>query len=351
MAVWLRYQFYFLCGILTVLSVYQYCGDEENLDRVFLFCGVLLILNLAIGFLESLSLIRYPLSPYSKYIGYFGYNGVALGDITEHVLNVISTKPTGFNYNPNNFGFVTLLIAPFLFFHKQKAISFIGMAVCTWILVAIGSKAHFIAFLCMLLFLPFYYKNILIRVATVFAIMAVFLVLLALPYIIDLSSVPTLSRMYSSVEHLRLGMSLIISGDIDPTYSTAKRAFTYAFGLKELFDTNGFGVGFGGIEARLTEMDFKIKSFHFFFLQLLVDFGVYFFVIFIVLYFSMIEKLRRLSLRISSERISYYSKSASLSLFVAIPASLAPSGVHYILTYYLIIGFALSILKVGNKYN
>ena len=45
-------------------------------------------------------------------------------------------------------------------------------------------------------------------------------------------------------------------------------------------------------------------------------------------------------------RISYFSAAISLSLVCAIPASISPSGIHYMLPFYVLIGLAISICTI-----
>ncbi|MBE0472496.1 MAG: hypothetical protein IBX55_23685 [Methyloprofundus sp.] len=351
--VWARYHFYLACGLIALFAVYQYVIDFKSLNKVFAVLVGFLLLNFFIGVLESLELLRLPTSRYSPYLHHFGYSGSDLAVLSDSALSVVlANKPTGFNFNPNNFGFVLMLIAPFVFFHKSFLVKAIGLFVIVWLFFSIGSRTHFVAFLLMLAALPFfmrlsYGKAILIML---FPFLLAFIMFL--PEVIDLSSRDA-NRMYSAFDSIISGLQLMASGDIQPGDSTSTRAYIYLFGITQLFNSYGVGLGFGGIESLLIQYDFKIQAFHFFFLQLLVDLGVFVFMFFMVFYLRLILVLRRISNKASNKAIAYFAKSSSLALLIAIPASVAPSGVHYILTFYLLIGFALAIIKVYNleKFN
>lgn len=352
LVVWARYHFYLACGLIALFAVYQYVIDFKSLNKVFAVLVGFLLLNVFIGVLESFELLRLPTSRYSPYLHYFGYSGSDLAALSDSALSVLANKPTGFNFNPNNFGFVLMLIAPFVFFHKSFLVKIIGFFVIVWLLFSIGSRTHFVAFLLILAALPFfmrlsYGKFILIMLAP---LLLAFILLL--PEFIELSSRDA-NRMYSAFDSIVLGLQLMASGDIQPGDSTSTRAYIYLFGITQLFNSYGVGLGFGGIESLLIQYDFKIQAFHFFFLQLLVDLGFFMFAFFMFFYLRLALVLRRISNKASNKAIAYFAKSSSLALLIAIPASVAPSGVHYILTFYLLIGFALAIIKVYNleKFN
>ena len=64
--VWGRYQFYLLCGLTVIMAVYQSIGNRSHLNSVFKTISILVGLNLVIGLLESLEILRLPMSPYSQ---------------------------------------------------------------------------------------------------------------------------------------------------------------------------------------------------------------------------------------------------------------------------------------------
>ena len=340
-ATWARYIFYLICGLFALFSVYQYVSDRFYLSRIFLVLASLIMLNILLGFFESLELIRLPSSKYSPYVGLYGYAGTDLSTLSEGVLDYLTHKPSGFNFNYNTFGFVMLLATPFVLFNSNIIIKTVGLLVVVWLLFSMGSKALFASFLLMILMFTFYGKLTSKKVIFLLMGFPAIVLLIFAPVLLDISS-PEITRMYSFFEQLKLLISLIESGDITVNNSTTARAFFYYTGLQELFSSYGIGIGIGGIEYKIQ------ASFHFFFLQMLVDLGVAAFVFLLYFYISLIVVLRKISFFSNNEKLSYYARASSLSLFIAIPASVAPSGVHYNLTFYLLIGFALAIIKVYN---
>jgi len=346
--IWAKYQFYLLCGLIALLAVYQSANNINELNLVFKLIVIYLGINFFVGLLESFNIMRLPMSRYSPYANYFGVEGLDVGSFDEERLIAVGKKPTGFNFNPNNFGFVVMLALPFILFWKKKIQAFIGIILAIWLLISIGSKSLFLAFIFMIASLPFYYRLSYKKIMLIFFIPVVLLLILFLPkfFLIENSG---LSRMYSSFDVIQQGVKLILSGQIVGNDSTSFRALNYLFGIQELIKSHGLGLGFGGIQARLIEENFKIQAFHFFFLQMLVDLGVIYFTLFMIFYMKLIYKLNKFSKNNTNKQLSYYMKSASLSLFVAIPASVAPSGIHYLLTFYILIGFSLLLLKINAK--
>lgn len=346
MVVWARYHFYFVSGIVALLSVYQSIDNREQLDWAFRFIGVLLGVNLFVGILESLGVMRLPMSPYSPHSSYFGIEGINLADLRPDSEAIVSRKPTGFNANPNTFGFVLMLALPFFALAKNKLVVFGGFIVTFWLMAAIGSRGHFLALLFLFALLPFYrplsWKRLGLLAAMPGVLIAgVLLVGLLAP------EFPGVARMLDVFDQLARGLRLMGTGQIDLFDSVGTRAEIYLFGLREFLSNPAFGLGFGGAEARLTQEGFGITSFHFFFLQMLIDLGALVFVLFMCVYLGLAFSLRRIALRRSDAQLAYIAGACSLSLLVAIPASLSPSGVHYVLGYYVLGGFSLAILKVA----
>lgn len=73
--------------------------------------------------------------------------------------------------------------------------------------------------------------------------------------------------------------------------STGFRSYLYSTGIKSFIETNGIGLGIGGIESYLNKLFGQHTAFHNFFLQLLVDLGILGFLIFMLFYLKLIYRL------------------------------------------------------------
>ena len=335
--VWLRYQFYLLCGLFALFATYQSSEDAQQLRRTFTLIGTLISLNLLAGLAESTTPFRLPMSPYSPYAGHFGI-------VIDNLVIDNASTPTGFNGNPNNFGFIAVLSLPFFIFSKFHTVKLVGFSLVTWLLIAIGSKGHFLAFILLLLCTPLFHKRR-TRMFSLAIILAAFTI--AFLFLLMTNEIGhNLSRILSSADEIMRGINLMQTGDDSANDSTGVRANLYSYALSIFLASPLIGVGFGGIESLLIERNFTIQSLHFFFLQILVDLGLLGFSLFFIPYVILILKLRSISNTSTDRFISYISKSLSLSLIVAVPASIAPSGIHYMLSFYVLVGLSLLTLKV-----
>ncbi len=342
-SVWVKYQFYLACGILCILSVYQRSNTLNDLNKVYEVISRVLVVNIFFGLLETFEILRLPSSYYSPYIGVYGIDQSNLIAEGIDVYDNLANKPSGFNFNYNTFGFVLLLTLPFITLHENKYIKSFGLLCVIWLLGKMGSKGLFATFIFYMFAILFYIKNYkklkLSYLLTLFSFILIIILVVIVLGSNDIS--PDIERMLTAYDQIIILLQLINFGDIAPTDSTSHRAWLYLSGITELINSNGVGLGFGGIEAKLEE------SFHSFLLQLLVDLGVIVFLFVLYFYILLIRKLRNLSMNgCSHPTLNYYARASSLSLLIALPASTVPSGVHYQLTYYILIGFSLAVLKL-----
>lgn len=344
--VWARYQFYVLCGIIAIMAVYQSIEDVGTLRRIYSIIAAFALIALAIGLLESAGWIRWPTSRYSNYADFFGYVGGEPGMPTSGATNFFMNKPTGFSYNENTFGFMVVLSVPFFLFYKILLVRIGGLILVSWLLILIGSKALFVGLMAALLVMPFFMKNGIARSFAISGILLAVGLILVLPELVEFKS-HEVRRMYSVFEQLQRGLELMRSGEFESVDSTSIRAQIYSFGIAELMRTYWLGLGFGGVEARLIENGFAIQTFHFFVLQLLIDLGVFVFGFLVSLYALLILRLRRIAKHSQEQMIGYLARATGVALIAVFPASIAPSAIHYNLTFYVLIGLALGVVKVA----
>lgn len=344
--VWARYIVYWLCGVTALIAVYQSATDRDSLWRAAKLIGVLWALNMSSGLLEATGLLRLPMSPYSPYVSLFGYEGIDLTTLHKTAMAVLSTMPTGFNWNQNNFAFVLMLGLPFILLYHDRRYAVLGLLLALFLLISIGSKGIFLALVFMLILLPVYLGYSMKKAVLIVAILLIIGGgLLALLSVFNISF-RGVDRLASAFDQLARGISLLAGDSIALKDSTGTRAQIYQFGLDKLIASRGWGLGLGGAESSLIHANFAIQSFHFFFLQMLVDLGVLIFGALIAAYLWLAFRLRSIGLGASDPMLGYLARACSISLIVAIPASISPSGVHYVLSYYIVIGLSLAVLKI-----
>lgn len=322
------YLFYLACGLTILIAITNYAQDREKLYFVFKVAGSMLLINFFIGLLETTGYFRLPVSPY------------ALSGTFSNAIPGFS-RPSGFNYNLNNFGFVFAITFPFLFLYPKKIISILSLFLLVWFTYKLQSKGFFLG---ILVFFAAYFV-IEIKRKSILSILffgGLFSIIVSTVYLEEITSLFQ-GRIFALFGQISLGIDLISSGDVIPGSSTYTRAYNYWFGLKTLFESYGLGVGIAGISSILEAEGNKITSFHFFFLEVLVDLGVAIFILIGTFYLRLIFRLIRISKEKTIDKmLTYISKSAAYSLVIILPASISPSSVVYTLYVWVLLGAIIS---------
>ena len=133
--------------------------------------------------------------------------------------------------------------------------------------------------------------------------------------------------------------------------SASYRFKLYCFGIKSFVKTYGLGTGVGGISSLAAE-HFGVKSisFHNYFLEQSINLGLFFVLFFSLWYGFILKSLFKISLS-SSIELRYYTKSCFYALLIALVGSISPSSIIYELSYWIIIGFSISLLIYSTKSN
>ncbi|MDC5135892.1 O-antigen ligase family protein [Acinetobacter baumannii] len=334
----LRNIFYLICGFFTVFFIANFSNSFDDISKATKLIIYLSLLNFIIGFLETLGVFRLPMSPYSPYASFFGYAQTDMNDFYSYTVDTILKRPTGFNGNPNNFGFVFAIVLPFIFLYS-KYLKFVGLFLLIWFNIYIQSRGLFLASLIffVVLFLFDYKKNI------KYLPFGMLLLILILPFLtFNLSEY----RFSSTLESIVAGWEMIKTGGGDTNSSTDIRSFIYSLGFSNLLKEPFLGLGIGGIQSILVSMDFEIQSFHFYFLEMLVDYGVIFYITFLFFYSKLIFKLVKIYRSSKDLNWKRISKSCAISLIIMPFASISPSSIVYILTAWVILGLSLTLVKL-----
>lgn len=341
---WARYLFYYFCGVMLLVAVVDSCRNQKQFMSVFKVCAIVAVFNLILGLLESSGIFRLPTSPYSQYVSLFGRTPSDLSSFSDFAVSIVDRKPTGLNWNPNNFGFFVVLCYPFFLF-KSRAYAMLSTAAFIWLAFAVASKGMFVSGLTALALVSFYQnRGAVTAMSTWFSILG--LAGLFFVFANDLQEIYGANRVLSSFSEISRGLDFIAAGGTSEAGSTAVRANIYYSVWQAFVSTFGLGLGIGGSEAYLIQFGHKINSLHFFVLQLLYEFGFVIFTIIMAAYFRLAYVVYDSSKLAASYQQKYIAKSISLSLICAVPASISPSGVHYILPFYILIGLAIGVVRV-----
>lgn len=329
----LYYIFYFICATTIIFVVVNYAQDINKLNFIFKVLAVFFLLNFFVGLLETTGLFRLPASPY-----YGSFN----------------TRPSGFNSNLNNFGFVFLAIFPFLFLYPSKVAKATATLLAAWFAFKLESKGFFLGLL------AFYFCFFLVEIRKkrtwhLITGLGITTLIASFFLVFMLENVNLNNRIFSTFGQIERGVDLILSKDIEAKDSTGVRSSMYLYGVQELISSYGVGLGAAGVGTKLANetdlfgTDKALFSFHNFFLEMLIDFGIIPFLLIMYGYLKLVRKLLSISKYKNNIRFSYYAKASALSLLTIIPASISPSSIIYVFTFWLVVGFSLSITKISKR--
>jgi len=322
--------FYFFCGYTIIFAMVNYVTDMGKLNLIFKTLAIMFSLNFFIGLLETTGYFRLPASPY------YGLD---------------HARPSGFNSNLNNFGFVFIAVFPFIFIHPRRSVKFLGALLALWFTIKLESKGFFLGlviFFGLFFLLRVKYKSTWRWVG----LGLVGVIVLAMFLALGTTKINFNNRAFTAFDQIERAVNLAKSYDISAQDSTSIRTAMYLLGIQELSKTYGTGLGAAGIGSKLaSETDFfgedkEMFSFHNFFLEMMVDMGVIPFFVVMVAYIKLALANLKAAKRIKDKNLFFYNKASGLALLTIIPASISPSSIIYVFTFWLVIGFAIATYLV-----
>ena len=117
-------------------------------------------------------------------------------------------------------------------------------------------------------------------------------------------------------------------------------------------NTGGLGVGAGGsvaLQEKLGGVDGRFTSMHNFWVEILVEGGVIFFLFFISWFMKSIFLLFRIIISNKNRDIVYFSSALFLSMIGFIPSAITSSSPIYFFPMWIMFGFVQSIIYLGNS--
>ncbi len=335
-----QYLFYIACGGGLAMLVVKYVGTSTNrFSQLFEVAKWAFVLDVAAGIFEATTAFRLPVSPLSS-----GAELESLGDLGSEAMTLVARMPTGFHWNPNNYAMVVCLLLPFFLFHKKVGWALAGISATVFLAVSADSRAALVAIVFMLLLLPAFRG----KTAWVFVSLG-FVACMQLAVVSDDKLAETMDTAFQALERYS---GVEEDDDVD---SIGVRRHLIENGLKALSETYGLGVG-GGADKRVQEEKFSlptkvvITSMHHTWIELLVNGGLVFFVLFVCWYGSLTLQLFRRSRRWPVESfLGYSGRSLALSLCGLVPAAVAASTAIYVLPMYLLLGMSIAWLNVSSK--
>lgn len=312
----------------SVLALTPFAISSVGRDRAIKIGIYLISAHFALSLLESFNLFRWPISPYSPYYKLFLKD--AKQDFNySNIKNAIISPATSFFWNPNLAAYTTLLTLPLLGKLESKKLVLVLYSVMAWLIFTSDSSSLIVIFLISIL-LMISIKNLsrLTVLAFFFGILLIFLpVLNPLVSRINLSFQLVQSYIWSMVYLFKVTWGatpfndLLVHERIRERIVLMHHGFNY---LKEnlLF---GKGVGFLADKSFLYENRIlKLDALHNFYLEMLIEFGLVGFFLFII--YSILFSYRLLRRPNSIDLMKIF-----LLIIIAMP--LLGTGRYFLLMY------------------
>jgi hypothetical protein len=135
--------------------------------------------------------------------------------------------------------------------------------------------------------------------------------------------------------------------------SIGERQLLIKNGIEALKNSYYIGVG-GGCSQAVQEnkggVAGHLSSMHNFWIEILVDSGVFFFFIFISWYLYVVYKLYIIGINTRNKVYKYYSQALFLAMIGFLPASISASSAIYLLPMWLMYGFVIATINNYKRY-
>ena len=341
----IKYIFYIFCGISIASLIINYSIEVSKLNKLLNVLSILLIFELIISLIETFTSFRMPISSYSSVSSYFGKTPPEIYSYQSILLLSEFKPPTGFHWNTNDLAIKMVIALPFFLCSKKPYIKIIGLISIFTIIGMSASRAVFLG-----LVLIFCLYLILIK-KRVFTLLWIWIATITLFFTINQlrdSENPRINELANSIEALKL----YIRGDLDVGGSIEWRRELVENGLNAFFSSYGLGLGAGGTVANqemIGPVAGRFTSMHNFWIELLVEGGVFVAIIIIFWVLSLIYKLFIISRTTSEKTIQYYSESLFLSMVAFIPSAISASSTIYFFPMWIMFGFAISVIILSKK--
>ena len=341
-----RYLFYLMCGLSILLTISKYATTKKRINDLYRVLKIVFTVEIVIAILEGMSLFRWPISPFSSLVSFFGRQMATRHLVNQNTIDSLLAMPTGFHWNPNDLSLVMVMVFPFCLLLPNLIKKITGVAAIFSIITMTGSRGNLLALILILGVYFFFYqkKKALSFLIAGFGII-VFLLLEEVTYISNIQQ-----GIATSVEALRV----FLFEDVQHTLgSLGVRQKLIFVGLQGLQETFGLGLGAGGSVAYVEMVggigSHKVTSLHNFWIEVLVEGGVLIFLVLIVWYFSLWRHLYLVFTKTTDERLKYYSGALSLSFVGFALGAISSSSVVYFFPMWIMFGLSIALLKIYNS--
>ena len=342
----LKYMFYLICGIIITFSFIYFSKNIEDLNTIFKVLSFFITIEIIIALAESFTSFRMPISSYSSFAMLFGKDPINFSEFGDIFIYSKISPPTGFHWNTNDLAICMIISLPFFLCSNKSSIKIVGTLSVTTIIIMTASRA---AFLGLVLIYSLYLILIKKRVGALsLAWITLFIFFLGMQQLRE-SENPRINEVANSIEAL----TLYLSGNIDVGGSIQWRRELVDNGINAFYNSYGLGLGAGGTVANqeiIGPVAGRFTSMHNFWVELLVEGGIFVATIISFWLISIIYKLFIISRTITNQNLRYYSQSLFLSVIAFIPAAIAASSTIYFFPMWIMFGFSISVILLSKIY-
>jgi teichuronic acid biosynthesis protein TuaE len=327
----LIYLFYIFCGTFLAITIIYYSFNLNNQKVTLRILYVIFMIDIFMSFLESVTSFRLPISPFSQYVTYFGREN-SLNNIA---FNGVITYPTGFHWNPNNLATTLAIIFPFFLIIKKGISKYLILIVTFLIIVTTSSRANMISVaIIFLIYLIWYRRKLFIKLSPLF----LFLLILINYQPLKVDNV-YINSFYESINSIKEDFN-----NSNETNSITVRKQLIKDAIDIFIETKGIGIGGGGTKA----IDGSLgtgAALHNFWLEILVESGILFFIIFVFWYLMIMIKLYFVAKNSKNILLINYSSACLLSLIGFIFGAISVSSAVYLLPMWILFGFSIATIN------
>ncbi|MGB9879532.1 MAG: O-antigen ligase family protein, partial [Anaerolineae bacterium] len=325
----IRHSVVLFTGVSLLFLVTYYLRDRRVFKDFYLiwfwaFCGLIIL-----GFWEHLTGVHLPSSRYHDY--------------PEASLMYL---PMGVFYNPNDYATFLSISTPFALslarYAGARLAGLIGIGTTLaafYLIVVTASRANILAVLLVLGFLLFFLTRLKQKVKAAFGV----LVLLAIALFVLPGPIQDFSSRVATELDSIVGQAELEYG------SVAIRANLIRNGLEFVWQTAGLGVGAGNAEywmANFARYDTRgIISPHNWWLEILINYGVFVFVGYVAVYLSILWRLWRAWRKAANREERMIAEALLLSLIGFSVASISSSSIMAFNPNWMLFAFALAFLN------
>lgn len=346
---WSESTFYYLknLGIYTIMFYYLLIliGNNQNIEEIYKTLRIVAIcysISIFIGLLEGTTNFRLWGSPHMrKDFSRYSYTTQAL----------LMKRPTAFFHNTNNFATFIFFGISFLLSHILYSKEFNEKLICVFLLIIslpvlylTNSRANFIAVL--IVFLLFFFSFILKKKTKYHVI--IFLILFAIIILLVVND-KFLFLNDDIINIIKMIVKVDFSSSTDNSINFRVRVIRDAL---DILKDKPFGVGCGNGQYIIGKVQGKGKalSLHNWFLEILLEFGIVFFISYMVFYISILLNLFKCIRRNDiSDDLKKIACGCIYSLIGFLIAMTSPSGVIYFFPFWMVIGISLIVINISRK--